>query len=137
MSILLLTAFLLLTSCIPCSQDPGLLATARPFFEQFKIAESNVCDIHYGIIDEDTAGLANIQIHRCDITIDPFLTTYQEHATILHEIGHCVGLDHVAKPDEIMSVNVPHEYYLQDNWEKLIKTFNKQLKRHRNDNTKD
>lgn len=132
-----LVLILFLSGCVPCSQDPGLLATARPFFAQFKIAESNVCDINYGIIDEDTAGLAYIQFHRCDITIDPYLTSYQERATILHEVAHCVGLDHVSKPNEIMSVNLPHEYYLQDNWEKLIKTFKRQLKRHRNDKTKD
>ena len=132
-----LILLLYLTGCVPCSQDQGLLATARPFFAQFKIVESNVCDIHYGIIDEDTAGLAYIQFHRCDITIDPYLTSYQERATVLHEIAHCVGLDHVPEPNQIMSVHVPHEYYLRDNWKDLIKTFNHQLKRYRNDKTKD
>ena len=132
-----LILLLCLVGCTPCSQDVGLLVTARPFFEQFNIAETNVCDLRYGLIDGDNAGLAEMMIHRCDITVDPFLTTYQERATILHEIGHCVGLDHVAKPNEIMSVHLSHENYYEDNWEPLIKTFKQQLKRHRNDNTKD
>jgi len=127
----------LLTGCTPCSQDPGLLATARPFFAQFKIAETNVCDMSYGVIDDTTAGLAYIQPHRCDIIIDPSLTSYQERATLAHEIGHCVGLDHVPERDRIMSVNVSEEEYLRDNWESLMKDFNQQLKRYRNDKTKD
>jgi len=121
-----------LVGCSVCSRDIGLQGLATSLMNQSNISDSNVCSIRYGLLDEDTAGLAEIlPLVQCDITISPFLSPNVEKSVMLHEIGHCVGLDHVDGYGHIMSKGAADEKYIEQNWERMVNDFQSQLRRHR------
>jgi predicted Zn-dependent protease len=123
---------LYLTSCSVCSRDIGLQSLATSLMKQSNISDSNVCSIKYGLLDEDTAGLAEIlPMVQCDITISPFLSPNIEKSVMLHEIGHCVGLDHVDGYGHIMSKGAADELYIEQNWGRMVQGFKDQLRSHR------
>jgi len=123
---------LFISSCSICSRDVGLHNIAVSLMKQSNISDANVCSIRYGLLGNETAGLAEtIPLMRCDITISPFLSPNTEVAVMLHEIGHCVGLDHVDGYGHIMSTNVASEKYIERNWERIVRDFQSQLKGYR------
>lgn len=78
--------------------------------------------IKFGNLEEDMIGLAEIVADSCEITIhnnlDPtkysivserFFAQREFAVTLAHEIGHCFGLEHDPKPNEIMSAYYTYE----------------------------
>lgn len=65
---------------------------------------------------EGHAGVAFVGKNDCFITIYPVSVNFGIEKTVLwHEIGHCLGLDHVTKGNEIMSPGVGmFRYYSRD-----------------------
>lgn len=126
------TLSLLLVSCSVCSRNPGLHDLSNQLLGSFNIHPNNVCDINYGYINEDTLGVAEIYIHKCDITVEPKLPTATQRYVLLHEILHCAGLDHIDTIEpQIMNTRAPADWVIEKDWSRMVIFAKDQLRRHR------
>ena len=127
-----ITISLFIVGCSVCSREPGLHDLSTKLMGSFNINTNNVCDIRYDYIDEDTQGLAEIYLHKCDITIEPGLPRATHKYVLIHEILHCVGLEHIDTIEpQIMNTHSPADWVIEKDWNRMITFAKEQLRRHR------
>jgi hypothetical protein len=122
---------LFLHSCTTqtCSQEVDLHRHVEHFFLRYDENPQNVCDAKYGDPELGNYGLATIRFDRCDIIILKGLEPFTEKYVMYHEIGHCLGLDHVDNPRSIMYDTALDEKFYRDNADELEQELEQQFRR--------
>lgn len=110
-----------------CSQDVSIHQHVERFFLTYDENEQNVCNATFGEPGDDNYGAAYISPIRCDIVIREGLQPFTEKYVIYHEIGHCLGLDHVDNPNSIMYYSALDEQFYRDNVDLLEDELREQL----------
>ena len=114
--------------CQPCSQDPSIRRHIVSFFDTYAEDDNNVCSASYGDPGDDNYGLAvTTPMIKCDIFIRQGLEPLTEKYVIYHEIGHCLGLDHVDNPNSIMYSSALDEQFYRDNVDLLEDELREQI----------
>ncbi len=62
-------------------------------------------------------------LHRCDILIRPDLGHEGTIAVLLHEYGHCLGLDHTTDPEAVMHPFVGDIYASRHDYDAMVATY--------------